>query len=150
MVTYKPSYRATNVRCLMRAWMKFLILGVVASLFLVGCDFQKQADAKFGDQNFKTAIALIELHKVRYGAYPETLKDIRYAGDWDAIGTNSVEYKRMGNGYELNINRGWVGKPDLSYPPDFWHGLGIISSNVGGLSGDKAPNNSLQGRRPDK
>ncbi|SMC27928.1 hypothetical protein SAMN02745857_03034 [Andreprevotia lacus DSM 23236] len=101
---------------------------------LLGCDFQKEADAKFGDQNFKTAIALIELHKVRYGHYPEQLSDIKYAGDWDGIGTSSVEYKRIGNGYELNITRGWVGAPTLSYPPDFWQGLGIVATNVGGLT----------------
>jgi hypothetical protein len=51
--------------------------------------FQQQADAKVGDQNFKSA-----------------------------------------DGYELDLVRGWVGTPDLSYPPDFWHGLGIRRTNV--------------------
>jgi len=28
------------------------------------------------------------------------------------------------------VTRGWVGKPDLAYPPEFWNGLGIVKSNV--------------------
>jgi hypothetical protein len=108
-------------------------------LLLAACDFQKEADQKFGDQNFKTAIALIELQKIRYGEYPESLKDIRYAGDWDAIGIGSVEYKRIAGGYELNIKRGWVGEPTLSYPADFWQGLGIVATNVGGLPPKNLP-----------
>ncbi len=55
-----------------------------ASLLLAamaGCGFQAAADAKFGDQNFKTVIALVELQKVRSGAYPEQLKDIQFIGD---------------------------------------------------------------------
>ena len=124
-----------------------LMILVAALLCLSGCNFQKQADAKFGDQSFKTAIALIELHKVRNGAYPEALSDIRYAGDWDAIGTNNVEYKRIGDGYELNITGGWIGKPNLSYPAEFWHGLGIVSTNVGGLPVRRSTDNPLQGQR---
>ncbi len=107
--------------------MSLLILISVSA-----CEFQKQADAKFGDQHFKTAIALIELHHTRYGTYPESLKDLKYLGDWDSIAIPSVEYKRLDEGYELNLINGWVGKPTLSYPPEFWHGLGIRSSNVGG------------------
>jgi hypothetical protein len=35
----------------------------LALMVCIGCGrFQKQADAQFGDQHFKTAIALIELH----------------------------------------------------------------------------------------
>jgi len=73
---------------------------------LTGCNFQEQADAKFGDQGFKTAIALIELHKVRFGSYPESLKDLQFGGDWDAIALNSVEYRPLAGGYELNLTRG--------------------------------------------
>jgi hypothetical protein len=47
-----------------------------------------------------------------------------------AIG--SVRYKRLGNGYELDIVQGWMGQPALSYPPPFWHGLGVVSSHVAG------------------
>ena len=108
-----------------------ILLAVVSVAVLASCSaFQGEMDRKFGDQAFKTTIALVELHKVRFGQYPEKLTDIRFAGDWDPIHLNSVEYKRLPNGYELNIVRGWMGKPDLSYPPEFWQGLGIVKSNV--------------------
>ena len=97
---------------------------------LVGCDFQKDADEKFGDQHFKTTISLIELHKIRHGAYPESLKELKFTGEWDAIALSSVDYKRLENGYELNVTRGWVGQPTLTYPADFWRGLGLVKSNM--------------------
>jgi len=97
---------------------------------LAGCGFQQEADAKFGDQHFKTVIALVELHKLRNGAYPESLQDLRFVGDWDAIALTSVDYKRVGGGYELNVTRGWVGQPQLTYPAEFWRGLGLVKSNL--------------------
>ncbi|WP_206618078.1 hypothetical protein [Hahella sp. KA22] len=107
-------------------------------LALSGCDLidglKEESDQKFGDQHFKTAIALIELHKVRTGAYPETFSDIQYTGDWDMIVAHSVSYKKLEEGYELNIVRGWVGTPELNYPEDFWSGLGVRKTNVGGLT----------------
>ena|SRR5512138_1823368 len=106
------------------------------AVVLLGCgQFQKQADAKFGDQNFKSAIALIELHRVRFGSYPDRLSDIKFTGDWDGIWMSAVEYKKLPDGYELNLIRGWVGTPDLSYPPEFWRGLGLRKSNVMHRSG---------------
>ena len=107
-----------------------LVLPVV---FVGACSLREQADAKFGDQHFKTAIALIELYHVRHGAYPDALSDLDFTGDWDQIAINSVEYKRLPTGYELNLTRGWIGRADLTYPPDFWRGLGIRRSNVQGL-----------------
>jgi hypothetical protein len=104
-----------------------LLLGCV---YLTGCEFQKQADTTFGDQHLKTAISLIELHKVRYGKYPESLKDLTFTGEWDQIALVSVEYKIAGSGYELNVVRGWVGKPEISYPKEFWQGLGLVKSNA--------------------
>lgn len=94
------------------------------------CAFQKEADQKFGDQHFKTAISLIELHKVRFGEYPSALTDLKFTGEWDQIALNSVDYKRVGNGYELNVLRGWVAKPELKYPDEFWKGLGLVKSNM--------------------
>ena len=110
--------------------MRFLLAVVVAAALLAGCDFQKQADAKFGDQHFKTVIALVELHKVRTGAYPDSLKDLKFTGEWDAIALGAVEYRRLELGYELNVTRGWVAQPELSYPKEFWHGLGVVKSNL--------------------
>ena len=104
----------------------------IALLTTLACgEFQKQADSKFGDQNFKSAIALIELHKVRFGSYPERLSDLKFTGDWDQIWMSAVKYTKLPDGgYELDLVRGWVGTPQLSYPPGFWHGLGLRKSNV--------------------
>lgn len=107
-----------------------LLLGLVSGLLWTSCSFQKEADVKFGDQNFKSAIALIELHKVRFGEYPKALSELKYTGDWDKIYLGGVEYKRLENGYELNATRGWVGKPELQYPDEFWKGLGLVKSNI--------------------
>src|SRR2546427_4686813 len=120
----------SNVRRLEPA-MNLLRLAVTCLLLVVGitgCDFQQQADAKFGDQHFKTAIALIELHKVRNGQYPESLKALQFTGDWDAIAISAVEYKKHGSGYGLNVTRGWVTQPTLTYPQEFWKGLGLTRS----------------------
>ncbi len=48
------------------------VLSVALLTALAGCGLQEQADAKFGDQHFKTVIALVELQKLRTGAYPTT------------------------------------------------------------------------------
>jgi hypothetical protein len=110
--------------------LRYLAGIAILSFFLGGCDFQKEADAKFGDQHFKTAISLVELHKVRTGAYPQKLENLTFTGDWDAIALNSVEYKLLPTGYELNVTRGWVGQPQLVYPKEFWVGLGLVKSNL--------------------
>jgi len=113
----------------MNLFNRFLCIAML--VVLAGCNFQKQADAKFGDQHFKTAISLVELHKIRSGVYPESLKDLKFTGDWDALALSSVEYKKLDIGYELNITKGWVAQPAaLSYPAEFWQGLGIKKSNV--------------------
>ena len=43
-------------------------------------------DELFGKQHLSTAVALIELHKVRLGQYPQSLKDLKFTGEWDAEG----------------------------------------------------------------
>jgi hypothetical protein len=108
---------------------------LLIALVLSACDFSdfyKDADAQFGDQHCKTAISLIELHKIRFGAYPETLKDLQFTGEWDAIALPGVEYRRLDTGYELNLVRGTMGKPKASYPSEFWKGLGLVKSNMKG------------------
>ena len=107
-----------------------LIVTIVLSLALSGCTVQKEFDQKFGDQHFKTSVALIELHKVRFGEYPNSLNDLKFVGEWDQIALASVKYKKIANGYELDVVRGWVGKPQLSYPDEFWKGLGVVRSNM--------------------
>lgn len=108
-----------------------MLVALFVSLGAAGaCNFQKEADVKFGDQNFKSSIALIELHKVRYGQYPAKLSELKFLGEWDPIYLNGVEYNRLENGYELNVTRGWIGKPTLEYPPEFWKGIGLVRSNM--------------------
>ena len=116
----------------MKNRMTFSLIAALlsAAILFSACAFQKEADRKFGDQDFKTAIALIELHKIRFGEYPASLNDLKFVGEWDAIALNGVAYKRLDNGYELDAVKGWVGKPELKYPPEFWRGLGLVKSNV--------------------
>lgn len=114
-----------------------LLLGLTVGIGACGLpeafnQFSQEADNQFGDQHFKTAITLIELHYVRYGDYPQSLADLKYTGDWDQLAIQSVSYQKADKGYILNLERGWVGKADLEYPPDFWQNLGIIESNVKG------------------
>lgn len=45
----------------------------VAIIAFVSADPSERIDQEFGGQHLKTAIALIELHKVRYGECPDTL-----------------------------------------------------------------------------
>jgi hypothetical protein len=113
---------------------KILFTLALSTLLFSRCGFGKfkeQANQQFGDQHFKTAIALIELYKVRFGEYPAALDSIKYVGDWDKIAWTSVEYQKLDTGYELNLINGWMGKPDsLEYPADFWKGLGLVKSNI--------------------
>jgi hypothetical protein len=83
-------------------------------------------DNKFGDQHLKTAVALIELHKVRYGRYPKSLRDLKFTGDWDQMALTSVLYRPNANGtaYYVEVTRGWMGKPELELPAEFWKGTG--------------------------
>ena len=117
----------------MKLVYSFLILTTV-TLLTVRCNmekFQEQSNQQFGDQHLKTAIALIELHKTRFGEYPETLDSIKYAGDWDKMHLAAVEYEKLDSGYVLNLVNGWNGKPKhLRYPKAFWKGLGVVRSNM--------------------
>ena len=83
-------------------------------------------DNKFGDQHLKTAVALIELHKVRFGKYPDSLRDLKFTGDWDQLALQSVRYYPSPNrdAYYVEVERGWMGKPTLTMPPEFWKGTG--------------------------
>ena len=107
-----------------------ILINLLLCSILSACNFTNHADQQFGDQHFKTAIALIELQKVRFGEYPNSLNDLKFTGDWDQIALNSVSYKRVGNGYELDVVQGWIGKPSLKYPDEFWKGLGLVKSNM--------------------
>lgn len=98
---------------------------LVAIVLLAGCEFQQEADRMFGDQHFKTAIALVELHKTRYGEYPESLDDLTFVGSWDENALARVRYGKVGDGYTLVLAGNAGGASELEYPPAFWRGLGI-------------------------
>lgn len=71
------------------------------------------------------------MHKIREGSYPETLKELKYTGDWDQIVYSSVTYKKLDTGYELNLIRRWISQPkELVNPDEFWKGLGLQKSNL--------------------
>jgi hypothetical protein len=104
-------------------------LGITAvSVYRSG--FWRGPDAQFGDQHLKTAVALIELHKVRHGQYPASLGDLTFVGEWDRIALSSVSYhvNSAQTKYCVEVERGWVGKPRLNVPPEFWQGTGFDPS----------------------
>ena len=114
--------------------IKTFIVTLLFSISFYSChmgNITEQANKEFGDQHFKTAIALIELHKIRFGSYPESLDSIKYIGQWDQMIFYSVKYKKLDSGYSLDLVNGWIGKPTtLGYPKEFWNGLGLIRSNM--------------------
>jgi hypothetical protein len=98
----------------------------VAGLEIYRSGFWHGPDAKFGDQHLKTSVALIEMHKVRFGNYPRSMRELKFVGDWDGIALSAVRYAPSVDldKYCVEVVRGWIGKPDLNMPDDFWHGTG--------------------------
>jgi hypothetical protein len=104
--------------------------GVVAFRSIIASGITRSIDNKFGDQHLKTALALIELHKVRFGRYPDSLRDLKFAGEWDQIALANVSYYPGPNrdAYYIEVERGWMGKPAFAMPPEFWQGTGYSPS----------------------
>src|SRR4051812_27646377 len=82
-------------------WIIGLIVGCLTVLIIAGyfivqavidSGFTRGPDEMFGDQHLKTAVALVELHKVRYGMYPAKLGDVKFSGQWDKMALQSVAY----------------------------------------------------------
>ena len=110
--------------------MKY-IHAILIIVFLSACDFSfPEMDETFGKQNFVSAVSIIELHNTRNGSYPESLDQLKYLGDWDAIWLSAVRYEKVEGGYNLFVERGHMGTPDLRLPIDFKKGLGIKNTNV--------------------
>jgi len=107
-----------------------LLLGYWAVRSIIASGITEGPDAMFGDQHLKTAVALVELHKTRYGKYPDTLRDLKFTGQWDQLATQSVGYypNAERTGYYIEVQRGWVGKPTLQMPDEFWRGTGYSAS----------------------
>jgi hypothetical protein len=97
----------------------------------------KQAQEMLADQEFKKAIAQIELHKLRNGNYPASLSELEFLTQIDSSFFSVVAYTRLDSGYELNLEmrsasftNDTTGSVDLHYPPEFWKGLGCVKSNA--------------------
>lgn len=109
-----------------------VVLGIsVAIKAIIDSGITKGPDQMFGDQHLKTSVALIELHKTRYGKYPRKLSDIKFLGQWDNIHTQSVYYlpNKDLTSYYIDVERGWIGKPkNLTMPQEFWQGTGFDPS----------------------
>ena len=103
-----------------------IVLGGASAWQVYKLQFWRGPDAQFGDQHLKTTVALVELHKARYGSYPETLAALKFTGAWDAIATTSVSYRANADRtrYCVEVQRGWISKPHLEMPQEFWQGTG--------------------------
>lgn len=131
MSTPPPPQPARKKKRIPIVW---IIVGVLAPFVIVFVVIQavrmsgitKVPDNLFGDQHLKTAVALIELHKIRYGKYPNSLADLKFTGQWDQIALQSVRYYPNADrtAYFIEVERGWVGKPTLDMPDEFWKGTG--------------------------
>ena len=88
------------------------------------------------DWEFKKAIAQIELHKVRYGSYPNSLSELKFISPMDSSMVVYIDYTSYDSMYELNLKKeyfsfeGDIERVDLKYPAEFWKGLGCFRSNL--------------------
>lgn len=98
--------------------------------YVTASGITRPLDNQFGDQHLKTTVALLELHKVRYGRYPKSLRELHFVGQWDQISLNTVRYVASPDGskYYVEVERGWMGKPVLDYPSEFWQGTGYSAT----------------------
>ena len=124
-------HRTKFIACLIGGGILLLLfVGYAVIQSIIASGLTKGPDNLFGDQHLKTAVALIELHKVRYGKYPDTLRDLKFTGQWDMLAVKSVSYFPNADrtGYYIEVQRGWIGKPNLQMPEEFWQGTGYRAS----------------------
>ena len=130
-----PSLSAAQIVLVIGGGVLLLAIVMLAGLwlmssFLRSSEFGRGADQMFGDQNLKTVVALLELHETRYGEYPAELADLKFTGQWDAIAIQAAVYCASDerDSYYVEIQRGWVGKPELTPRDEFWKGTGYDPS----------------------
>lgn len=137
MATVPPPKPAANKRrkailvaLIGGALLVFVAGGIFMIRSIVESGITRGPDNMFGDQHLKTAVALIELHKIRYGKYPHFLSDLKFTGQWDQIAVQSVRYYPNADrtAYFIEVERGWIGKPSLEMPDEFWRGTGYSAS----------------------
>src|SRR5262245_46146404 len=103
-----------------RVWLAAVLIVCLLGMFGIGLSIYRvlqsgvtrPMDNLFGDQHLKTVVALVELHKIRYGRYPKSLRDLRFTGEWDALAISSTSYCASEDGlaYYVEVQEGWVGK----------------------------------------
>lgn len=122
--------KRSNVVVLLTCFVIGIVLAALVGWRIYKSNFWHGPDAQFGDQHLKTTVALVELHKTRYGRYPSGLEELKFLGDWDPIALNSVRYVANAEGtrYCVEVERGWIGKPKLDVPADFWRNTGYDPS----------------------
>jgi len=120
-------------------WISFAIVAtpfqIVYHLFSFRKSSHKTFDRGYEENNFNQSIALIEMHKIRFGDYPKTLYDKTFrqflSSQDKRIAHTSVMYYKRENGYELHLNS--QDAIQLEYPTEFWNGLGLVETNVKGF-----------------
>jgi hypothetical protein len=80
--------------------------------------------------HFVTVIGLIEVHRLRTGAYPDSLGDIQFLDAAHLVSLHWVKYHKLAEGYALDVTDAFGTASKVRFPPDFWRGLGIRRSNV--------------------
>jgi hypothetical protein len=121
--------------------LKIIGLSLVVSMFFTQCfpdnlkaEMEKvnsTAMVQIADMEFKHTIALIELHKMRFGKYPLSLDSIKFSSITDNLSNSSFDYKLNGAGYDLNSkNSSLKFINSFNYPNEFWNGLGLVKSNL--------------------
>jgi hypothetical protein len=126
--------------------MKKIITILISAVLLSSClgDQSKNGFGKLiqtgmrsqADEQFKKALGLIELQKLRTGRYPESLEDIDYLSQMDSLSFTFVKYTLLDSTYRLDLNfmpgmRGAANNTvGLHYPEGFWKGTGCRQSNT--------------------
>lgn len=122
-------------------FFKTLVFLITATLLITSClpdKFENQMKesiqemtTQVGDQHFKSAIALIELHNIRFGEYPKSLDSLKYIGITDKSIFSFVKYTKLDSGYSLDLTTKNNSKNKTTdYPAEFWNGLGLRKSNL--------------------
>ncbi len=108
-----------------------LPIALVFVLATAACgEWRAQMASEMAAQNFRSAVAFIELHKLQFGAYPDSLAELKFTGEFDQMWMTMVRYSKLGDGYRLDMPEGLPGSATLTYPADFWQGIGLRESNV--------------------
>lgn len=125
-------------------WPLFILLGILGSIgaMVVSVPLalymkltKKPSQHELFEEVFHRAISLIEMHKIRFGDYPENLSKpgiIQYLVADDLKVIQSISYQKLESGYELNVGTEELVR--ILLPDSFWQGLGVAKTNVASFS----------------